>query len=420
MPLKSNENMDHERTSRIQEALQSDGLAAVVCALPSNVLLLTGYWPVVGESIAICVCGGPTVLLVPKDEEDLAGFGFADSVEKFVPETLDQMPGVSAAVKPLFADILHKLKIGPGKIGIETGASSQAASYLAIHLYGNNISGMLHESLPASTVTSVDEWIQRLKSVKTLLEIERIRQACAIAKNAFELGASQLRAGMKEPEVAQLFRAPLSSAEISGRQIHRRDGFAFCMSGPNSAEACAAYARTRERILEPADLVMIHCNSYVDGLWTDITRTYTLRPPEGRQAKMRSAVFAARGAALAAIKPGVRAAEVDSAARQVIEDFSFGKYLKHGTGHGVGFSPMSAYSVPRIHAESPDVLQKGMVFNIEPAVYIDGYGGVRHCDMVAVTSSGYELLTEFQSDAESLTVTGSGSRRKQSVQSRAV
>ncbi|MGC1107479.1 MAG: Xaa-Pro peptidase family protein [Candidatus Acidiferrales bacterium] len=412
--------MDPERKSRIQEALQSGGLTAVVCALPSNVLLLTGYWPVVGESIAICVCGGPTVLLVPKDEADLAEASFADSIETFLPETLNEMPDVSAVVKPRFADILRKLKIETGKIGVESGASSQAAAYLAVHLFGSDLPNMLRELLTASMLTSIDNWIQRLKSIKTPLELERIRQSCAIAKNAFELGARQLRAGMKEPEVAQLFRASLSGTEVTGRQIHRRGGFAFCMSGPNSAKACAAYARTRERILKPADLVMIHCNSYVDGLWTDITRTYTLQPPEELQAKMWSAVFAARKASLAAIAPGVRASEVDSVARQVIEDFSLGKYLKHSTGHGVGFSPMSAYSLPRIHAESPDVLREGMVFNVEPAVYVDGYGGVRHCDMVAVTSSGHELLTEFQSDVGSLTVTVIDSMRKQSVRSRAV
>jgi Xaa-Pro aminopeptidase len=149
---------------------------------------------------------------------------------------------------------------------------------------------------------------------------------------------------------------------------------------------------------------MIHCNSYVDGFWTDITRTYTVQPPDQQQEKMYAAVFAAREAALRTIKPGIRAAEVDAAARKVIQEAGFGLYLKHGTGHGVGFSPMSAYSVPQVHAQSQDTLQEGMVFNVEPAVYIEGYGGVRHCDMVAVTKTGYELLTDFQLNAGCLTV----------------
>jgi Xaa-Pro aminopeptidase len=410
--------MDSERISRIQENLHSTGLTAVVCALPSNVLLLTGYWPVVGNSVAICVCDGPTMLLVPEDEAELARAGFADSIETFVPETLNETRSLLEAVKPRLAVILHKLKIESGSIGIESGASSQAASYLAIHLFGSELSSMLHELLPDSGLTPIDEWIRTLSSVKTPLELGRIRQACAIAKSAYELGAPQLRAGMKEPEAAQLFQSLLSDNDVPGLPIQRCNGFAFCMSGPNSAKAYTAYARTRERTLEPNDLVMMHCNSYVDGLWTDITRTYTLQPPDEQQTKMHTAVLAAREATLDAITPGARAAEVDAVARRVIQDFGLGQYLKHGTGHGVGFSPMSAYSSPRVHAGSPDVIEEGMVFNVEPAVYIGGYGGVRHCDMVAVTRTGCELLTDFQSDIESLTISSWNSTREKAERSR--
>jgi Xaa-Pro aminopeptidase len=407
--------MDCERISRIQEHLHTAALAAVVCSLPSNVLLLTGYWPVVGESIAICVHGGPNVLLVPEDEAELAGAGFADSVETFASGTLSEMTSVSEAVKPHLANTLHKLNIRPGPIGVESGASSQAASYLAINLYGNDLPDILRELLPNSTFIRIEGWIETLKSIKVPAELEKIRQACAIAKKAYELAAPQLRAGMREPEAAQLLQARLSSGERRMLPTERCSGFAFCMSGPNSAKAYAAYARTRERALEPADLVMMHCNSYVDGFWTDVTRTFILQAPDKLQDKIYAAILAARRAALATIEPGVRAAEVDSAARQVIQDFELGQYLKHGTGHGVGFSAMSSHSRPRIHAGSQDVLEEGMVFNLEPAVYIEGYGGVRHCDMVAVTNRGYELLTEFQSDIEHLTASAI-----HSVQTRAI
>lgn len=241
----------------------------MVCSLPSSVLLLTGYWPVIGESIAICVSGGPTVLLVPEDEAELAEAGFADFIETFVPESLTEMRSVSAAVKLRLAEIFHELNITSGSIGFECGARSQASSYLAMHLFGNSLSDMLRELLPGSSLTPIDEWLRKLSSVKTKYQLEKIRQACAIAKKAFESGASQLRAGMDEPEAAQVFRAPLCTTESPGRPMHRHDGFAFCMSGPNSAKACAAYARTRHRRLQSQDLVMIHCNSYVDGFWTD-------------------------------------------------------------------------------------------------------------------------------------------------------
>ncbi len=404
--------MDSERISRIQDGLQEAGLSALICSLPAHVLLLTGYWPVVGESLAICVRDGPTVLLIPEDEEELARTGFADSIFTFAPATLNEMTKVADAAQPRLADIFHQLTIASQPIGIESGSGSQAACYLAIHLFGRKLPAMLRKLLPSSQFACADELLGELSSVKTTLELDRIRQACAIAKNAFEAGAAKLRSGIIEPEAAQLFRAPLSTSEVSGREIQRRDGFAFCMSGPNSAKAYAAYARTRWRRLEPKDLVMIHCNSYADGFWTDITRTFTLQASANRQEKMYAAVFAARQAALETIKPGARAADVDTAARHVIQDHGLGQYLKHGTGHGVGFSPMSAYSIPQIHAQSSHVLQKGMTFNVEPAVYIENYGGVRHCDMVTVTETGYELLTEFQSDIESLALASDGEMKQ--------
>ncbi|MGB6980800.1 MAG: Xaa-Pro peptidase family protein [Candidatus Acidiferrales bacterium] len=410
--------METERSLRIQKAMQAAGLAAVVCALPSNVLLLTGYWPVVGNSIAICVCGGPTALLVPEDELEFTEESFANSVDTFLPGIVNSTSGSLEAVRPRLAAIFHKLKIPLGPIGIERHGSSQAASYLAIHLYGDDLQDMLRELLPASSFVPVEKQIQNLKSVKTAFELGRIRQACATAKAAYGQAAPQLRAGMSEPEAAQLLRAPLSSGKVAGLPVLRRDGFAFCMSGPNSDKASAAFAQTRSRVLQSQDLVMMHCNSYVDGFWTDITRTYTLQPPDARQAKMYAAVFAGRKAALDAIKPGARAETVDAAARAAIQDSGLGMCLRHGTGHGVGFSPMSAQSLPRVHAGSPDVLQEGMVFNIEPAVYIKEFGGVRHCDMVAVTASGYELLTPFQENPEDLTIVDGDSLLAQRMGSR--
>ncbi len=403
--------MDSDRKTRVQQALEEARLDAAVCSLPSSVLLVSGYWPVVGESVAVSVRGGPTVVVAPEDEAELAATGFADQLETFEAETVREIRSAADALRPRLTEAFKKLGLRGGRIGVDSGASSQGASYLAMHLFGDHLPDLLRDLLPGCDFVPLDRWLLELSSIKTSFELQRIRQACAIARNAYDSGTAQLRAGMTEPQAAEIFRSPLDTAEAGRPYIHRSDGFAFCMSGPNSAKAHAAYARTRRRVLEPRDLVMIHCNSYVDGLWTDITRTYTLRPPDEQQARMRAAVFAAREAAFAEIKPNARAVDADRASRRAIHDHGLGKYLKHGTGHGVGFSPMSAYTLPRIHAGSPDVLKEGMVFNVEPAVYIEGYGGLRHCDMVAVTGNGYELLTDFQSDVGSLTLRNAGAVR---------
>jgi Xaa-Pro aminopeptidase len=143
---------------------------------------------------------------------------------------------------------------------------------------------------------------------------------------------------------------------------------------------------------------MIHANTCGDGYWSDITRTFTVGEPTETQALMHRAIMEARQAALEMIRPGVAAKQVDGAARSVLERHGYGKLFKHSLGHGVGFSAANAHSLPRIHPASPDVLEAGMTFNVEPAIYIKGYGGMRHCDVVAVTSSGVEVLTPFQGE----------------------
>jgi Xaa-Pro dipeptidase len=167
------------------------------------------------------------------------------------------------------------------------------------------------------------------------------------------------------------------------------------MSGPNGAKAYRSYQQSSARAVERDDLLLIHCNSFADGYWTDITRTYAFSPLDSMKHSMFEAILAARSAALAAAGPGVPASEVDRAARDVLRGCGYGPAFRHPTGHGVGFEAIDHTSHPLIHPLSHDLLRSGMVFNIEPGIYIDGYGGMRHCDVVAITDDGAELLTPF-------------------------
>ncbi len=208
---------------------------------------------------------------------------------------------------------------------------------------------------------------------------------------------------MSEFEAAALLRSGFSvCAPQFG--VARPEGFAWCMSGPNSAEAAHAYARSRHRHLATGDLVLMHANSCANGYWTDITRTYTVGERDDRKQQLYSAIFQAREAALNAICPGASGRDVDAAARDSLAHSGYAQEFKHSTGHGVGFSAISANALPRLHPASDDVLEVGMVFNVEPAVYFDGYGGIRHCDVVAVGEKGAEVLTQFQKDLRTLAI----------------
>jgi Xaa-Pro aminopeptidase len=392
---------DTERVERIQEELKLAQLDALVCALPIHVLLLSGYWPVIGVSLAIVTSEGATLLLVPEDERELTVAGWADEVHTFQPSSLSRLVPLEAAVAVEWRKLAGKLGLDHARIGYESGPVSEPASYVAVNLYGPTFLDILQHGSSDARFVAVDDMLANLMSVKTRVEVDHIRDACRIAQQAFTEGKLRLCAGLGESEAAKAFRSNLSS-DAANHGPHRADGFVFCMSGPNSAKAGGAYARSRERKLSAGDLVLIHCNSYVDGFWTDITRTYTLGAPEAKQRQVYEAVFEARQAALEAIAPGVEARTVDEAARSVLAMHGFGEEFKHSTGHGVGFAAISANARPQIHPASRERLDPGMVFNVEPAVYLEGYGGVRQCDMVAVTGTGYELLTPFQTTADEL------------------
>ncbi len=390
---------DPERHERIISALQRSGLDGLFCSLPSQILLLSGYWPVMGMSVAVFTAEGEVHLIIPEDEEEIAERSSRAQRTLFQPASLDTITDAQTAIRDPLIELFRKLKLDSAKMGIETSQSFQPSSYAVTNVYLSSLHELLRSNFPHLQLTPADQLFEELKANKTKCELEEIRAAARIAQAAFEAGSKQIEPGMREPEVASRFQSAFEETPMAA-SMQRSYGFFFCMSGPNAAKASAGYARTRQRTIEDGDLVMMHCNSCGDGFWTDITRTYRAgdgdsKQRDSRQEDMHSAIMAARAAALRAIAPGVDAREVDHAARSVLEQQNFGSEFKHGTGHGVGFAAANPNGLPRIHPKSPDVLTTGMTFNVEPAIYIDGYGGMRHCDMVAVTETGAEVLTDF-------------------------
>lgn len=393
---------DLERVDRIREALKESPADALVCTRPSNVLLVSGYWPVIGTAIAIITSEGHVSLIAPEDEADLAKQSWADAIDIFSTGSLDQLTTAANSVRDLLPALLRRSGLNTTcKLALDTGEGFEPATYAAMHLYGDRVSQLLAELCSAFTVTAADEMLMRLRATLTPKEIEKVRAACGIAEDAFLRGAKQLRSGLRETEAAACFSEGLSRPD----DTERAGGFVYCMSGPNSADAYRSYQRSSARSISSDDLILIHCNSYVNGFWTDITRTFSLAPlSEGRH-KQYEAIFAARAAALETIRPGVRCAEVDKAARDVMTLYGFRDEFKHGLGHAVGFAAIDHNAAPRLHPASTDTLANGMVFNVEPAIYFENRYGLRHCDMVAVTGTGAELLTPFQTTIENLVVT---------------
>jgi len=393
-----------ERIARIRAALKQNELAGVVCTLPSNFLMLTGYRPVVGMSAAVASRDSGLLLIVPEDESELAAKSWVDEVRAYQPESLDRLSGPGDAIREPLRKALHDLKLQCSDLGYELEAASEPAYYSGVYLFQGSIVGILHDVVPSAPLRPADRMLSGLRAVKTAHEVECIRRACAVAGEAFARGREQLTETHTEAEIAAYFRTGFSELGLKDEGVERADGFAWCMSGPKAANASGAFATTGLRRVRTREPVLVHANSYVDGYWTDITRTYVLGEIDGSLRNVYEAVFAARAAALAEIRPGAKAADADRAARDVLKSRGFGDRCPHSIGHGVGFNAISANARPRLHPKSEETLEAGMTFNVEPAIYIDGELGVRHCDMVAVTESGMELLTPFHATLNELLV----------------
>jgi Xaa-Pro aminopeptidase len=387
-------SIDPDRRSRVIAMLREEKLDALICSSPTQVLLLTGYWPVIGNSIAIFTAEGEVLVLLPEDEHEVAANSSDAVLTDFSPEQLHSLTKPKDAIGKPLTSLCRKLSITQARVGMELEQDLQPASYAVTACYRSTLRDLLHEEFPKLTIVAADGALERLKASKTAIELERMNANVKVAEAGFSAAPQAIQEGLREAVVAAAIQSAFQQSAAASR-IERNYGFFYCMSGHNSAKAAAAYARTRQRIVEAGDLAMIHANTCGDGYWTDITRTWTVGEPTKKQANMRAAIMEARLAALEVIRPGRHARDVDQAARSVLEKHGYEKQFKHALGHGVGFAAADANAWPRIHPTSPDVLEPGMTFNVEPAIYFDGYGGMRHCDVVAVTSTWVQVLTEF-------------------------
>jgi len=383
---------DQERQDWIADQLRANNLDAFVCATPANVLMLSGYWPVIGKSIAIASRNGDLHLIVPQDEQELAS-GNGAQVTTYS-GSLNKITTVNEDVALPLSSTLSQLGLTNARLGVETGPLLIPAAYVSVHVFGKDLSTIIMHCAGNAALVAADNDLAYLRSRLTKADVQKLHIACEIAAIAYKNGRSSIQEGATEAEVAAAYRVHLST-NVGYKNSQRTDGAVWCMSGPNSANAYAAFQRSTQRPLQSGDLVLMHCNSYADGYWTDITRTYTVGNPSERKQKIFDAIEEARKTAIAAVRPGVQAKEVDAASREVMAAHGFGHAFRHGTGHGVGFAAIDHDASPRLSPHSPDTIEDGMAFNVEPGAYFEGYGGARHCDMVLCTGNGPELLTDF-------------------------
>ncbi|MGB9415559.1 MAG: Xaa-Pro peptidase family protein, partial [Acidobacteriaceae bacterium] len=336
---------DAQRRKMILHELQASRLEALASFSSTEVLLLTGYWPVMGTSLAICTRERGVCAVIPEDELELAASTSDVEFFAYKPESLEHLEPLTDVLADPVKNVVSRLNLKTGKIGINLGGEAQGSSYPSVHHFRLSILPLLQRSAPDLTSISADPIFERLKAVKTKTEIDILRRVCRRAAAGFCQAKYAIVAGRREDEVAADIEGAFARGADDG--FERSKGYFFCMSGPNSYKASGAYARTRSRILREGDLVMIHANTVGDGYWADITRTWVVGSPNDQQQRMYDAIGEARQATLKTIAPGVSAKMVDGAARSVLDSHGFGAAFKHATGHGVGFTGADGHALPR-------------------------------------------------------------------------
>jgi Xaa-Pro dipeptidase len=223
-----------------------------------------------------------------------------------------------------------------------------------------------------------------IRSQKEADEIAAMRQAVTISEQALSNILPRIEAGMTERDIASLLDNELLSLGTQGFAFR-----ALVQTGPNSA---LPHGGVTDRPLQAEEFLLIDYGGMYQNYPADITRTFCIGAPTAEMQKIYDTVLAANQAGIRAAGPGVTCGEVDKATRAVIEEAGYGEYFIHRTGHGLG---LETHELPQMAAGVDQPLLPGMVFTVEPGIYIPGVGGVRIEDNVAITESGVEVLTSF-------------------------
>ncbi len=360
--------MHQDRITRLGLALEEHGFDAAALIPGPTLNYLTGLAfhlmerPVIG----LFAPGTPPHLVLPELERAKA---------EAAPLDLILHPYGEAEAQRLAAlsEAVSQLELDGKRIGVEP---------LRLRFYELRL---LEAAAPGATLADGGPALANLRLHKEAQEIEWMRRAAAIAEKALRQTLPLVRLGMSERELAaeltlQLLRAG-SEPELPFPPI--------VAAGPNSA---LPHAVPGERALQAGDLLLLDWGATYHGYVSDLTRVFSLGEPDAELARVYQVVLEANLAGRAAVRPGASCGTVDHAARAVIEAAGYGPRFLHRTGHGLG---LEAHEPPFIRQDNAQPLARGMVFTIEPGVYLEGRGGVRIEDDLVVTESGAETLTSY-------------------------
>ena len=347
--------MHSSRLDSLLEKLKASSLDGFLISSEANVSYLTGHQT-----------RDSYLLFLPKEAYFITDFRYREEAEK-------NIPAVKVfQYKNLFKDIAgltrrHKIR----RLGFES-RNLNFAEYARIKEYLG----------PRVKLIDTFNVIESLRQIKGPQELRALKEAVRITASVFKFLKKYLKPGMSELKVqGELERfIRYQGARASAFNI-------IVASGPNSSFPHAAISERKIRANEP---VLIDLGVEVQGYKSDLTRVFFLDRISSIQRKIYKIVQGAQAQAIEAVKPDLPISDIDFAARSYIKSAGYGKYFGHNLGHGVG---LEVHEEPSISAKNKSQVKEGMVFTIEPGIYIPGRFGIRLEDMVLVTRKGFEVLS---------------------------
>jgi Xaa-Pro dipeptidase len=370
------------RIARLRQLMSERGLAFCIVLEPDNQFYLSGFKAVIySRPIVLVITEGEVVLIVPGLEEVHARDEAA--VEQLlVYYEHPEKAGAGTSHIAHLNRILERFR-GKPRVGVEANALS---FQLARHL-----------SAEGCVLADIGAAIQDMRAIKDEAEIALMFEAGRLASLGVGASLAALKPGITEIELDGVGNHAILT-EVSNRHPGATvDLFAMTPAGAERTVMPHVFSNTRP--IQKGD-VLIHSRQVaLNGYRGESERTCFVGKPTVAQEHAFHVILEAQLAGIDALRPGIPMRDVDAASRRIIQNAGFGEYFIHRTGHGLG---LSAHEPPFLRFDEDNLVGEGMVFTVEPAVFIPGLGGFRHSDTVVVTANGRAITTPHPNDLQSM------------------
>jgi len=394
MPISLSVEEFARRRRFVEQALVHREWDALCLFSPTQVFYLTGFAFIATERPigAIFVPGKDDVtLFVPELEREHAERAQVQQIRTYV-----EYPDAVHPMK-VFADLLKELGVAGGRLAVDADGYGGGYGY---------VGPKLSECVAGEVVSSKD-LIEHAMWVKSEEEIELIRESCRWGDLAHRYLQEFSVEGANETDVSvrASHRASMEMVTALGPGFRAMRYGTFPahagFRGQIGADSALPHAMTSNAVLRTGDVLVTGAASEVGGYLSELERTMILGPPNDEQRRYFEEMILLQDTAFDAIRPGSTCADVDRAVRAVYAERGIEETWRHHTGHAIGYG---MHEAPFFDIGDETVIEPGMVFTVEPGIYVPGFGGFRHSDTVLVTESACELMTDYPRDLESLTL----------------